>query len=395
MDDRANGVGDRVTVTITPNDVAAHLVSIPSDEAEAFDRKVRMLRAVEAPTETLGLLGQRVTLGSLIRDGVPPVPWLESATLGERLFYRDSVFIVSGHKKSGKSWAMLTTALDCVREGRPVVYLDFENGRRRFARRLTALGGRECADVADEHLHYIESPRNLSLRGMAAELDAVAEALPGAFVIVDSLRGYMARVSPEGRPLNPDRQEDIEAVCAPLSDAAHAQGLTVGIIDHAKKNGSDDDEYSTAGSLAKEAAVDAVYFWTKDEPYNIDTRGVVKIKATSDRDGELDFVRYYFAGGQGQGQPFRFIPADADEVGTMGKLRSRVFDFLADREGETFTPTDVEQAVTGKGKDVRRALELVEAAEPHVFRQPGSREGSWRYGYDRNYSGDPNIGIPV
>jgi hypothetical protein len=379
-------------------DFAALLASLETQtERERAIRQATMLSMNEAPEEAFkpGLLGQRVLLGEMLREGIPPALFLESPALGERLFYREAVWIVSGHKKSGKSWALAATALDCASAGRPVVYVDMENGHRLFAKRMLLLGA--SPETIDAHLHYVELPRDLALSRLRDDLEAIADELPGAFVVIDSLRGLMSRLSPPGQQLNPNDHQDIEAVCAPLMDAAKTRGLTVGIIDHAKKTGSDSDEYSTAGAGAKEAAVDAVYFWTKVNPYSKDAEGLVKIAATSDRDGELDFARFYRVGGQGDG-PFVFGAADADEVGPMGKTRSAVFAFLADHEGETFTADAVVKAkdgdgskmVTGKAENIRRALELVAKAEPNVYRDPNpNRRDSWVYSYDAGRDSNP------
>ena len=369
---------------LTPADVAAHLGTL--ENAEAVDRFVRQARLLtpdanveERPS---GLLGQRVKLGGLLRDGIPPLSYLESPTLGDGLFYRDAVWIVSGHKKSGKSWAMAATSLDCARAGRPVVYVDMENGSRLFATRMLLLGA--DAETVDELIHYVELPRNLAIGRLRDDLEQVAAALPGAFVVMDSLRGLMARLSAGRRePLNPNSHQDVEAVCAPLNDAAKTCGLTVGIIDHAKKGGSDSDEYSTAGAGAKEAAVDAVYFWTKVEKYNREQAGLVKIAATSDRQGGLDFERFYRVGGQGDG-PFRFDAADSDEVGTMARIRAAIVDLFADNPGRPFTRTQVAEAksVKGRAEHIYRALDLVADAVPQVRKEPNPRRrDSWIYTY--------------
>lgn len=334
-----------------------------------------------------------MTLGLLLHDGIPPMRYLDTPTLGERLFYLESLFIISGHKKSGKSWAMASAALDVARSGRPAVYLDLENGERLFAKRMQLLGA--TAEDVDEHLHYVPFPKGLGLDTMRGQLEEMADALPGAFVVADSLRGLLTRLSPPGDPLNPNDHQAIESVAAPFMEAVKTRGLTVGIIDHAKKTGSDSDEYSTAGAGAKEAAVDAVYFWTKVERYNRDTAGLVKITATSDREGELDFERYWRVGGQGEDAPFRFTPAEADEVGTMGKVRAAVMEFLGDHEGQQFPPSKVEQAVTGKGEAIRRALDLLADAEPRVHRDPNpNRKGAWLFSYDASRDSDPG-GLPL
>ncbi len=324
-----------------------------------------------------GLLAQRASLGSLMRNGVPAPVFLESPTLGERLFYRDDSFIISGHPKSGKSWAMLATALDCVRAGRPVVYIDLENGERLLAKRLLLLGA-DVFDV-DSLLHYIPFPK-LALADLGGELETIAERLPGAFVIVDSLRGAIARLSPAGDPLKVNDQQSIERVCGPIMQVCKSQKITVGIIDHATKPGNDQDGYSTSGSQAKEAAVGAVYFWTKIEPYSKEIAGVVKIKATRDRDGELDFERYYKAGGQGDG-PFMFARTDRAEV-KSGKLIDDVRQLLADNPGEPFTKTKVREKVKGNNQDIDAAVAWLADNDPDFHVQAGDKHGTVRYVWD-------------
>jgi hypothetical protein len=39
--------------------------------------------------------------------------------------------------------------------------------------------------------------------------------------------------------------------------------------------------------VAKEAAVDAVYFWTKVQPFSAEVAGAVTLKVASDRESEL------------------------------------------------------------------------------------------------------------
>jgi hypothetical protein len=343
---------------------------------------------IEEQLERRTLLGQRVSLGKLMREGIPPAQFLDSATLGERLFYRESLFIVSGHKKSGKSWAMLATALDCIRAGRPAVYLDLENGERMFAKRLLLLGADPYA--VDALLHYIPFPKNLTLESLRPELENIARQLPGAFVVFDSLRGAIARLSPPGDPLKVNDQTSIERVCGPMMEVVKSDRLTIGIIDHATKVGNDQDEYSTSGSGAKEAAVDAVYFWTKVEPYSKDVPGVVKIKATSDRDGELDFERYYRVGGQGEA-PFRFTPTDHGEMQNE-RLVSEVRTYAADNEKQPLTKTTIREHVSGRGVNVDAAVEWLVANDNdfHAISSSTAR-GTMRYVFDseREPSGLP------
>jgi hypothetical protein len=212
---------DAAASTLNHSKVLSAATTALSDDEDATAALHRLLGT---GGQRPGLLAQRVPLGSLLGDGIPPTPFLDSPALGDRLFYAEAVWIVSGHKKSGKSWALAATALDCAKAGRPVVYVDFENGHRMFAKRMLLLGA--DAETVDEHLHYVELPLGLSIDGLHDDLDEIADALPGAFVVIDSLRGFMARLSPAGRPLDPNAHQDIESVCAPLTYGAKRRGLT-------------------------------------------------------------------------------------------------------------------------------------------------------------------------
>jgi KaiC/GvpD/RAD55 family RecA-like ATPase len=322
-----------------------------------------------------GLLDQRVLLGELVRNGIPDATFLESPTLGDRLFYSECSFIISGHKKSGKSWAMLATALDCVRAKRPAVYVDFENGERLFAKRLRLLGA--DADEIDARLHYVPFPKHLTLEGLRAELEDIAARLPGAFVVIDSLRAAIARLSPPGDPLKVNDQTSIERVCGPIMEVVKRDGITVGIIDHSTKIGTDQDEYSTSGAAAKEQAVDAVYFWTKVEPYSKRVAGVVKIRATSDRDGELDFDRYYRVGGQDD-EPFCFRSTDRCAL-----LNERLVDdlrqFAADNEKQPLTKTQIRGAVKGDNNAIDSAINWLVQNDADFYAMGGEKRGTVRY----------------
>ena len=83
------------------SDAAAALAE--HHDADAVKAALAKLTADDAPHKTEGgLLAQRVALGSLLRDGVPPPTFLPSPTHGERLFYEGHLFLFAGHKKAGK-----------------------------------------------------------------------------------------------------------------------------------------------------------------------------------------------------------------------------------------------------------------------------------------------------
>jgi hypothetical protein len=348
-----------------------------------------------APTATRervsrpGLLTQRVTLGSLLRDGVPEPTFLPSPTHGERLFYEGHVFLFAGHKKAGKSWSMILQARDLIAAGRPVVYVDNENGKELFADRLAAAGG-ISPEAADEHLHYVPFPRSLRLDSLRDELDAIRDALPGAFVVIDSLRSLMARFG-----LNPEKNVEVERVFGPIMAAVKSGTpdgrLTVGVIDHANRNTREGDAYVASGAAAKAQAVDAVYFFDKVEPFSRDVAGAVKIAVKDDRRGLLDFERVYRVGGQGEGQPFRFERAAAEEFSVGGRILLDVRQHMMDTAGHPQTKSNVRAAVKGDNGKVDRALDALVSnpSEPVWSELHGQRVV---FVWDEREAGD---GLPV
>jgi hypothetical protein len=336
------------------------------------------------------LLEQRTSLGALVRSDIPRRTFLPTVTLGGELFYDEGAFIISGHKKSGKSWAMLTAALDCVKAKQPAVYLDFENGERLFARRLQLLGA--DPDQIDQYLHYVSFPKNLTLKNLSAELEDIAEQLPRAFVVVDSLRGAIARLSPASDPLKLNDPQSIERAVGPMMEVAKTRRITVGIIDHSTKIGSDQDEYSTSNSGAKEQVVDAVYFWTKVKPYSKAQAGLVRIAITSDREGEIGFPRHFRVGGQGDA-PFYFEPVEAADAGVDEHVVEEVRQFAADNPGKQLTQSDLR-------KEIKAGRPKVDAAIKWLVKLPsepfdvigGTNGGTVRYvwGGEKELSEVPN-----
>ena len=56
---------------------------------------------------------------------------------GERLFYEGQIFLFSGHKKAGKSWAMTVQAHDCIKASAKLRRLR-EVGRERHVAQVLA-----------------------------------------------------------------------------------------------------------------------------------------------------------------------------------------------------------------------------------------------------------------
>lgn len=370
------------------------LAETPPDDHPRLFKYAKTLGGSLASPEALAAAGpqslvdQTVSLDQLIREGVPPVKFLPSPSLGrERIFYGEGhVSIVSGHKKSGKSWMLAQQAIDCVRAEQHVLYLDLENGENLFAERMSVL--RNEGETLDEHFHYVPFPKGLNLSTAEAEISAAIDRWPGALVVIDSFRGWFARLKPSATSSLND-PDAIESVFGPLTAAAKRNGATVIVIDHTKKDGSEHDEYATANSGAKEAVADAVYFFVKVKPYSEDVEGYVRIRATSDRRGKLDFTNEWWVGGQGPGRSFGYRLRSAEDMATGSGHQGEIIAFLKRHAGQHFTKTQVREEVRGDNNALGVAIDAL-ADDPNslVFADtlPGSRHPQYVWNETRTKS---------
>lgn len=330
---------------------------------------------IDAPPAST-LAGQAIDLSTRMGN-VPEPEFLPSERLGEKLLYEGVSALVAGHKKSGKSLVMTVQAVDLLNVGRHVVYLDQENGEDIFAERLQALRANKTA-VA-ERFHYVPFPKLPPLDQFRGELERIANQWPDSWVVIDSLRTLMAYYK-----LDPNKDTDVEQFLGKVMGAvksADCAPLTVMTIDHSNRTTKDGDEFAAAGSFAKPASVDTVYYFEKLERFSVYDEGTVKLRTVDDRRGRLDEVRHYTIGGQGKGNALHFAQADSDEIGAMRRMRAGVETFLVDHAGERFPKSTVAKNVTGDDAAVYRALELAVAANPRTLhKEPNPKyKGAWLY----------------
>lgn len=292
----------------------------PEHAAEVRRRiaeKYKNAPAPEPPPEpgaVLGaLLGQAApddALNEMLRNP-PPIEYLESRALGSRLFYEHSVCFWGGHPKAGKSLLILMQAADMLDDGHTVVYLDFENGLRRFGRRLTVLGVRERPDG----LHYIPHPKLPDgVEGWRTFVEELNNAHPGALLVVDSLRSVLQRYG-----LDVMDPAVIEAIAGP---SVAADALTTAILDHSTMSQNAQSKYVLGWNGAKAQVADAVYLVEKEEDFGVDEQGRVSVTVKDDRDGELLARRAFRIGGQGAGNALAFERIDL-EAEAAAKLKAK------------------------------------------------------------------------
>jgi AAA domain len=111
--------------------------------------------------------------------------------------------IWSGEPESLKSWAALVLCAEEMHQGRDVVYVDLEMGRREMLARLRDLGLDD--ETIGQHFIYLEPSEPLSAANVRADLAALlADRLP-TLAVVDAMTGAL-----QLHGLDPNSGRDIE-----------------------------------------------------------------------------------------------------------------------------------------------------------------------------------------
>lgn len=177
----------------------------------------------EAPlTSTWGALDLSDYLAADGEDEKPTICRLPS---GRALFYDAAINGVAGEPAAGKSWVAFLAAVQEMRQGYPVVFVDLEDTPRRTVKRLYAVGASQ-AEVA-ELFRYVRPEEGYNQTSRDA-LDRVAEG--ARLVVIDSTGEAL---SLQGAKSNAD--EDVTAWFTALPKHLAQRGKCVLLLDHVAK----------------------------------------------------------------------------------------------------------------------------------------------------------------
>ena len=209
---------------------------------------------------------ERVRLGSMEGKKGPEVYLPGLLLKGQsHLFY--------GASDTGKSWIAQYASRESVREGKPVLYFDLENGPDVMEERMMdAL--RVSQEELDDYFHYYPftdlSLDSESKRWFTSLLDSFSE--PG-LVAWDSLLGHLSQCG-----LKEDSSDDFETWARFYLDGARSRGWTSTVLDHSGHAGT-----HARGSSRKSQSVQVVYRVEKKEPFDRTTSGRQKLTREKDR----------------------------------------------------------------------------------------------------------------
>jgi hypothetical protein len=195
---------------------------------------------------------------------------------GRRLIQCGVMNLFIGPPESGKSWAAILSAVSEIASGRPVMWIDLEQGPRKVIRDLI-IAGLDKQQIADG-LRYIPVDRP----PRAGELHKLAQAFAadgGQLVVIDSIGEMIERLGFD--PMKQARGA-MHLVCDPLL----AVGLTIVGIDHVVKDETSRGNYAH-GDQGKTAKTTVTVGFDIVEPFGIGRLGHATLSVRKDRWGDM------------------------------------------------------------------------------------------------------------
>lgn len=239
---------------------------------------------VPAPTETLGN-GRRAARGRadlsavLAGDMTPPSATLLPRSDGVGLIYPGKTHSFHGEPESGKSLLLQAETARLIRDGRAVLYLDFEDTAEGVASRLVEDMG-VPADMVAEHLDYWNPEPDPSDR---TQIQDMAEMLAEryALVVIDGVTDALAL-----HGYGPNAAEDVAKWSHDVpARLAKETGAGVAVIDHVTKSTADRGRMAV-GSYAKMATLSgAAYTVDVEDVAGRGRVGTLTIYVGKDRPG--------------------------------------------------------------------------------------------------------------
>ncbi|MDO9409709.1 AAA family ATPase [Patulibacter sp.] len=349
-------------------DIDAALVESIPDDTERLGAIDAVLVGADVPATRY----KPVDLGALMRDGVPPVEFAPGP-LARGLVYASGVTGFTAHPESGKTTIVQRLALDALRAGGHVIYLDFEQGEAETVRRFSALGA-VPADLDPARFVYLPFPGPVDWIALGALWDDH----PGAMGVFDSTRGILRTLG-----LDEDRASEVGQFMDPLVEFALTREVPCLLIDHVAKAATDSTGYAR-GSGDKLAAVQAQWFVKRVRPFSETEAGEVELHRWKARSGGLPRV-HRLGIGDGEGRlPITRLDAD---LSAEGKIDTAIIKFLRDHD-ESASLAVVEKGIEGRADTIRdRVKALAQDESRPVIAVPAGQ--FTRYAYDADLDHEP------
>jgi len=197
-------------------------------------------------------------------------------TDGRALLYAGKRNEIHAPYESGKSIVAAFTAVEVIRAGGKVVWLDFEDSPKSLSARLLALGLTDAEAVSA--FNYIQPAEPLTA---ATELDLRLELRGASLVVIDAANEAMAAAG-----LDPNVNRDIAAWYAKVPRLVTGIEATLLVLDHVAKDPQ--QQRGSVGGGHKQAAIDGASFRVEVmTTFGRGSAGLVRLRLTKDRQGYL------------------------------------------------------------------------------------------------------------
>lgn len=316
----------------------------------------------------------------------PPQPSVGRRDDGVGLFYPGRMNSVASESEAGKTWFALIACLQEINDGNHVLYIDFEDDAGGVVGRLLCLGA-VPGDIL-ERFHYVR-PENQLGPVDAVDLGTVLELNP-TLAIVDGVTEGMSLFGLELKD-NTDIAKFGRMLLRPLMNS----GAAVVTLDHVVKSSENRGRYSIGGVHKLNGLNGVMYMLENRRPFGIGVTGKSTVRVAKDRPGQIRKNGLSHSSGmhwyadlvvksetQEYAEAHLYAPmvrdeedreADEDQKRING-LKRQVLDAIG-KALEPLTGKGIEDRVTGKAADIRRAVAgLIDGGQ--IVAQPGPRNAT-------------------
>lgn len=214
---------------------------------------------------------------------------------GISLCYPGKLNYFFGPPECGKSWAAQLACVQAIRNGRPVVYMDFENDAIAILDRLTTMG--LTIEQIETFFFYV-NPTNMLRAEYFEKVQKAIDLLEPEVIVVDGVSNSMSFVpGPTGRPMSPLVHDDnlyfetrFLKKLLRTAEGEKRDKTALIAIDHTPKN---DENATIFGGQHKKAQIDgASFFFSIKSSFGRDMDGRSMIVVDKDKPG---YVRAHAA----------------------------------------------------------------------------------------------------
>lgn len=299
-----------------------------------------------------------------------PEFWNEPEDAGEELIkagilIESQINVLEGHYEQGKTAIMVDVARQWVELERPVLYLDYEMGKRRVRRRLKS--NLWTPDHLD-YWYYLYMPTLQP--GLLNQLLSVMPESP--LIAIDSYSQAMMYLAREENSATEAGNWWVTEL-----QGAREAGATVLVIDQVKQSATARDRYAGRGTGAKSFGADVKWFVERYEKFTPTQAGLVKLTLNKDREGVLP-PALGFVVGDGNGN-LTVTPTEVPKGSPIDEQAVEATLGVLEVEGWS-SPTAVKQRTEGYGDStIRSTLQYLEGKGVVVSRPRIGKGGGTEY----------------